>query len=167
MSNRTGKSGVRVSNITSWHQTAPERARFPHQSTPSSSLFPFPFPPPFTPIHYSTTHHHTRKSASAASLSMQASNQASKASAHVVSERSRNFLIGATQLTSYLFTDIPTYKRWEIKYFGVILPMRIGKNDHSYALLAARHARGGLFFGHYACEIRRTVKVLNRRKKVL
>lgn len=67
----------------------------------------------------------------------------------------------------FIYTNIPTYKRREIKYFGVILPMRIGKNDHSYALLAARHARGDFFFGHHTCEIRRTVKVLNRRKKVL
>lgn len=43
--------------------------------------------------------------------------------------------------------------------------MRIGKNDHSYALLAARHARGELFFDMHACEIRRTVKVWNRRKR--
>lgn len=63
----------------------------------------------------------------------------------------------------FIYTDIPTYKRREIKYFGVILPMRID----SYALLAARHARGELFFDMHACEIRCTVKVLNRRKKVL
>lgn len=44
---------------------------------PFPSLFPFPVPPPFTPIHHSTTHHRTRKSASAGSLSMQAK-QASK-----------------------------------------------------------------------------------------
>lgn len=47
------------------------------------------------------------------------------------------FLLVFANPTSYLFTDIPTYKRREIKYFGVILPMRMD----SYALLAARHAR--------------------------
>lgn len=39
-----------------------------------------------------------------------------------------------------------TYKRREIKYFGVILPMRMD----SYALLAARHARGDFLYMH-AC----------------
>lgn len=43
--------------------------------------------------------------------------------------------------------------------------MRIGKNDHSYAPLAACHAKG-YFLHMHACEIRRTVKVLKRRKKV-
>lgn len=46
----------------------------------------------------------------------------------------------------FIYTDIPTYKRREIKYFRVILPMRID----SYALLAARYARGELFFDMHA-----------------
>lgn len=77
----------------------------------------FPFPPPFTPIHPSTTHHHTRKSASAGSLSMQASKKASKQAPMPFQKDLEIFLIGTTQLTSHLFTDIPTYKRREIKYF--------------------------------------------------
>lgn len=70
-----------LSNRKKWgkskqhHILASNIARFPHQSTPFFLPFPlslFPFPPPFTSIHHSTTHHHTRKSASAGSLSMQA-----------------------------------------------------------------------------------------------
>lgn len=128
---------------------------------PFPSLFPFLFPPPFTPFHHSTTHHHTRKSASAGSLSMQAKQSKQAKQAPMSFQKDLEiFLIGATQLTSHLFADNTYLQALRNKVFW---SMRID----SYALLAARRAEGETFYTcMHVCEIRCTVKVLNRRKKV-
>lgn len=132
-----------LSNRNKWgkehHILASNTARFLHQSTPFFLPFPFPFSLPLS--HQFIIPPLTTTPASPQALAHSPYKQASKRPCRF--RRFRNFLIGTTQPTSHLFTDIPTYKRREIKYFGVILPMRID----SYALLAARHARGDFLLG--------------------
>lgn len=136
MSNRARKSGV--SNITSWHQTA--RAL----PSPINSLFPpFSHSLPFTPIHHSTTHHHTRKSASAGSLSMQSS------------KASKQAPMSFQKISKFSHWYNPTYKSFIYRYTYLQAPRNkvfwsdtshaYGENVHSYAPLAARYARGDFF----------------------
>lgn len=137
MSNRAGKSGVSIRNITSWHQTA--RAL----PSPINSLFPpfslFPFPSPFhtiSPFHHSPPHPQIRKRW----LTLHASKQAKQAP------------MSFQKISKFSHWYNTTYKSFIYRYtylqaprnkvFFEVYNMRID----SYALLAARHARGRLDF---------------------
>lgn len=97
----TGKSGVSISNITSWHQTA--RAL----PSPINSLFPpFSFSLSSRPFHTTSSFHHSPphpQIPQALAHSPCKQSKQSKASAHVVSEDLEIFSLVQTPQTHNLY----------------------------------------------------------------
>lgn len=143
------KSGVRVSNITSWHQTP--RAL----PSPINSLFPLPFPFPFPlPLsHQFTIPPLTTTPANPQALAHSPCKQSkqSKQSKRPCRFRkiSKFFLLVQTPQTymqmDFIYTNI-YLQALRNKVFWSDTSNAYGRNDHSYALLAARRAEGETLF---------------------